>query len=362
MNLDLSIIGAHFVVGLGGTTLLAEEKILLQELQPAGIILFAHNIDRQSPKWISSLKQLIAQAKSAIGREDFLVGVDHEGGAVHRLIPPVTHFPAAQCWKSHTPEIALAMARELRALNINLSFAPVLDVDYEPNNPIIGKRALGSTAAAVSQHGKEFFKAMNSCGVLTCGKHFPGHGGTTKDSHLELPTLAATRNDIFKRDLYPFIELIAAGMPMIMTAHVLYPELDPNLPATLSHKILHDLLRIQLGFQGVIISDALEMKALANISPENIGTACFEATVDLLLVAQPKGILPVVQAKMHALSLIDEIDRHALLESTLGQSARRITQLYSHLSTIQRNELACAYDEQVIGCESHQKLCAAIKT
>jgi len=159
--------------------------------------------------------------------------------------------------------VGAATAAELRAVGIDVNFAPVLDVDSNPSNPVIGDRAFSGDPRTVAALGIAFAKGLLSRGILPVGKHFPGHGDTSADSHEELPVVRAGRQTLLRRELLPFRRAARAGIPALMTAHVVYTALDRGLPATLSRKILHDLLRKRLRFRGTLFSDALEMKAIA---------------------------------------------------------------------------------------------------
>jgi beta-N-acetylhexosaminidase len=217
-----------------------------------------------------------------------IVAIDHEGGRVHRLDPPFTRFPAAAVVAAHgvraVRDVATAMARELAAVGIDLTFAPVLDVASNPANPVIGERAFASDAARAAGLALAAFRATRAVGLITCGKHFPGHGDTVADSHLELPIVEKSRRELARTELVPFRRAIAAGIPMLMSAHVVYPAFDRARPATLSPPIVTGLLRRRLGFRGVICTDDLEMRAIADhYGPGDAAIAAISAGVDLLL-------------------------------------------------------------------------------
>lgn len=283
-------VGKNFIVGLLGTKLESAEKRALMELEPAGIILFKRNCSTTAD-WQEKLKALISDVRDTVS-DDIFVSIDHEGGRVHRLPEPITHFPPANTWGDKAAEIGRKMGRELRALGINLNFAPTLDILLEQKNNVIGDRAFGTTADEVIKHGLEFIAAMEDEGVMACGKHFPGHGGTIEDSHIELPTRDVSLAELRKTELKPFAAAIKAGLRMIMTAHVLYPQIDPDNTATESPKILKDILRNELGFQGLIISDALEMKAISATEKPERAVKALNAGVDILLIAQPESGTP----------------------------------------------------------------------
>ncbi|MFN8389096.1 MAG: beta-N-acetylhexosaminidase [Bdellovibrionota bacterium] len=349
---DIQLLGDHFIVGLVGPELLEEEAKLIRRLRPAGIILFAKNISNAS-SWITPLTDLVARAREAAGRDEFLVSIDHEGGKVHRLPAPVTKFPAACVLGDRAGDVARAQAVELRALGFNLSFAPVLDIHSEPENPVIGKRAFSTTPEGVAALGLTYLNALEQNGVLGCAKHFPGHGATTSDSHFVLPQLGVDRTTIELRELVPFRAAIDAGVSLIMTAHVVYPALDPDSPATLSRSILTDLLRIQLGYRGVIITDDLEMKALASLTPAEKAVRAMQAGVDILLEANPAQGLAAAVALQMAEGVAHALDRDALAEQELLSSRQRVAALFKRLADIQN---CGTVDQTRLGCTEHQLL------
>ena len=250
-----------------------------------GVILFRRNVGTPS-----AIARLSAELHALPSQP--LVAIDHEGGRVMRLGEPFTQFPAAATvGRTRIPELAYrvgrAMAQELADVGIDLNFAPVLDVHSNPANPIIGDRAFGADPALVSEMGIALMRGLLDGGVIPCGKHFPGHGDTAQDSHLELPVVNRSVETLELVELAPFRAAIAACVPMLMTAHVLYPAFDADNPATLSRKILTDLLRTNLGFNGVVASDDLEMRAIGayqDIGPAAVAT--LRAGADALLVCQ----------------------------------------------------------------------------
>jgi beta-N-acetylhexosaminidase len=333
MSIDLSTLGTHFIVGLMDTSLLEKERELLQELRPIGIIIFKRNIE-DSDSWQARLRELIDESKSLVQRDRFFVSIDHEGGRVHRLRAPITHFPPACKWKGETFYVAQSMGRELKELGFNLDFAPVLDVYSEEKNTVIGDRAFGSTPHEVVLRGKEFIAGLHSQGVLACGKHFPGHGGTVADSHFELPVRDCSLSQLRATDIAPFSELAASPLQLMMTAHVLYPALDRQWPATLSHCVLTDLLRGQMDFQGAVVSDALEMNALSGLSPSTIVLQAMKAGVDLNLVAEPKENSPLERAMDLAVRAKNRIDSGELDQAILNKARKRIDDVFNFLESL----------------------------
>lgn len=276
-----------FMVGLPGPELDDESRAFLAEYPAGGVILFKRNV-----RTAAQLRKLVSALHDSPAGPPPLVAIDHEGGRVHRLPRPFTHFPAAGVvGASGDPRVAeavgRAMGRELAAVGIDLDFAPVLDVWSNPRNQVIGDRAFGTTPARVATAALALARGLLRGGVLPCGKHFPGHGDTLGDSHFVLPRVRKTRAALAATEFPPFERAIAARLPALMTAHVVYPALDPRRPATLSPKILHTLLRQRLGFRGVLFSDDLEMNAVAaRRKPGASAIAALEAGCDMLLVCQ----------------------------------------------------------------------------
>ncbi|MBD2270183.1 beta-N-acetylhexosaminidase [Anabaena sp. FACHB-1391] len=281
--------GNHLILGISGTTLNDDDKRVLNELKPIGVIFFGKNFLDGVPYtiWLENFKNLIDEIRQYTERDFMFTTLDHEGGRVVRTPLPITRFPHAYLLQSHAFEVAKATARELKSLGINLSWSPVADIFSNPQNPIIGPRAFGITPEKTSQCVREYYRGLREEGILGCAKHFPGHGDTSTDSHLELPILNLSWEDLRNRELIPFQTLIQAQIPLIMTAHILFPQIDPQVPATLSKIILNDILREELGFQGVIVSDDLDMKAVSEMFMKT-GTVAraFDAGCDLFIVSR----------------------------------------------------------------------------
>ena len=276
-----------FMVGVPGPTLDPDTRSFLEEYRPGGVVLFKRNVQSAT-----QLRRLIADIHALGSGVAPLVAIDHEGGRVDRLrLRPFTHFPAAAIVATSSArvvrEVAEAMGRELSAIGIDIDFAPVLDVWVNPRNEVIGDRAFGSTAAVVARLGVAAMEGLLRGGVIPCGKHFPGHGRTRGDSHMVLPRIAASRATLSRTELVPFARAIRAGIPALMSAHVVYPALDPKHPATLSPAIATTLLRKHLRFDGVLFSDDLEMQAVAGrLTPERLAPAALGAGCDMLLACQ----------------------------------------------------------------------------
>lgn len=229
----------------------------------SGVVLFARNID--TPQQVG---ELIRSIKSYAGRP-LMVGLDQEGGLVQRLRSGFTRIPPMRAVGSLedeelAEEMGRLIGRELRAIGVDVNYAPVLDVDTNPDNPIIGNRSFSRDPAVVARLGVALGRGLEKEGVASCGKHFPGHGDTAQDSHKELPRLPHALERLESLELVPFKAWAEAGLASIMTAHVIFEPLDAEYPATMSRRVLHGILREKLGYQGLIITDDIEMKAIAD--------------------------------------------------------------------------------------------------
>jgi len=296
-------IGQLLIAGFGGGQLPAELRSLAREFSLGGVILFARNIS--DPEQVA---ELAYDAACLVPNLPAWVSVDQEGGRVARLKAPFTEWPPmATLGRSGDAALAerfaRALAAELKAVGITLDFAPVLDVNTNPKNPVIGDRALAEKAADVARLGEAIIRGLQHEGVAACGKHFPGHGDTSADSHLELPLVEHPPDRLKEVEFVPFRAAIAARVATIMTAHVLVPALDEKRPATLSRSIVSGILREELEFEGVILSDDLEMKALANEhSVPSAAVLAVEAGCDGVLICSGNTDAQVdaLEALIHA--------------------------------------------------------------
>ncbi len=279
--------GQLLMAGFLGTTPGEETRALIQECHLGALSLFLHNCT-DGPDQVRSLTAGLQDLAAKAGLPPLLIAIDQEGGVVTRLRHPFAVFPS-QMAQAATGDpraayrVARAMAREMRAVGINWNFAPVLDVNNNASNPVIGVRSFGDDPARVSQLGVAALEGYRDGGVIACGKHFPGHGDTHVDSHLDLPTVDFPWDRLEAVELAPFRTAIAAGIPTLMTAHIRFPAVD-DLPATLSAKMLEGVLRQRLGFGGLIITDALNMKAIANAyGPGEAAVRAIQAGADMAL-------------------------------------------------------------------------------
>ncbi len=283
--------GQLLSVGFDETVAPGELLARIAASQVGGVMLFRPNI--VDPPQVASLVATLRAASPPDA--PLLVSIDQEGGLVQRVRAPATVWPPMLAVGTagdvaRTAAVGRALGEELAALGIGWDFAPVLDVHTNPGNPVIGNRAFGTTPGVVSAQALAFWRGLRAAGLVGCGKHFPGHGDTHTDSHHDLPVVEHDLERLRRVELAPFAAAARAGMEAFMTAHVLYPALDPDRPATLSRRIATDLLRGELGFRGVLVSDDLGMKAVADrYSIEELAVGAIEAGVDHLLVRGPVG-------------------------------------------------------------------------
>ncbi len=275
------------LAGFEGTQAHCEEVESLAELGVGGFILFARNV--ASPLQVHGL---LSDLGSLCAGRDLLLAVDQEGGRVARLRSPLTEWPPMATLGAHNDEalaeqVGRAMGVELLSLGFNVNFAPVLDVRCEDTTIAIGDRSLGEQPERVAQLGSALAIGLQSAGIMACAKHFPGHGHVAEDSHHELPVCPLGEQELRRDHIAPFAAALQAGVASFMTAHVVYPALDSSQPATLSPRILEQLLREEMGFQGVLFTDDLGMGAITNNGTVGAAAvAAIRAGADGLLVCR----------------------------------------------------------------------------
>ena len=344
-------IAQMFLVGCQGESLSHDEQLIFAEYRFGGFILFRTNCGE--PTQILALCHSLWESADEIPP---FIAIDQEGGKVHRLPEPFTHFPAAaRIGAERNTDLAYrlgrATAEELKLVGINLNFAPVLDVNSNPTNPIIGDRAFSADPNEVAEIGSAWTRGLRAGGIIPCGKHFPGHGDTERDSHLELPTVTKSWEELKSVELQPFAHACRNQIESLMTAHVLYPALDPTLPATLSEPIITGLLRRQLGYDGVVFSDDLEMKAVSdNYGVEESASLAVEAGVDVLLFCH--DIDKAIQAFE---SLCREAKQDPVVRAHIENRFRRVAKLkrryLKKFTGVKKNEIAARLVEM-----GHQRL------
>ncbi len=283
-------IGQLIFAGFPGTVYDEHVRELIEDYKLGNIILFARNY--KDLKQIHDLNYKLHQEIMANTKVMPFINIDQEGGMVTRIMDGATFLPGAMSIGATEANNAYLLGRvsgeELRALGININLAPTLDVNNNPLNPVIGVRAYGDKPEFVSRYGINFIKGVQESGVIATAKHFPGHGDTNVDSHYSLPTIKHSKERIEKIELVPFKNAIKAGVESIMSAHVFFPAYEEgNLPATLSKKVMTDLLRNELGFEGLIVSDCMEMKAISDnyTTPKGVLMGLL-AGLDIVLVSQ----------------------------------------------------------------------------
>jgi beta-N-acetylhexosaminidase len=286
-----------------------------------------------------------------------LIAVDHEGGVVQRVRAPATHWPPMLSLDALPDDAAQIIAEqvgrilggELRAMSFDIDFAPVLDIHTNPANPIIGNRAFGTTADSVARRALAFARGLDEAGILACGKHFPGHGDTSTDSHLELPRIDHGWDRLDAVELAPFARAAKEKLPMIMTAHVVFAILDAQRPATLSPKVI-GILRDRFGYEGVIVSDDLDMNAIAQHM--EVGTAAvgaIRAGCDVLLLCRREDHQALVEE-----ALVKEAESNSEFRALVGVAAQRVRAMKKAHAANQAQRPALGRD--VIGSFEHRRL------
>ncbi len=306
-----------------------EIKDLIENHHVGGIILFGRNIG--TPDEIQQLTTTLqATAKNAGHQQPLFICIDQENGVVRRLGEGTTVFPGAMLiGATGDPELAYeigkASGEELIDLGINWNLSPVVDVNNNPNNPVIDVRSFGEKPEMVAEFGKQLMKGMQSSGVITTLKHFPGHGDTTVDSHLALPVIPHDLDRLRHVELLPFKESIVNGADTVMSSHVYFPSIEPeeNRPATMSKAVMTGLLRDELGFDGVITTDCMEMKAIA----DGIGTAqgaveAIKAGVDLIMISHLPSLQHEAIERVYQAVISGEIE-----EKTIDEAYERVVKL-----------------------------------
>jgi len=344
-------IGQLFMVGFMGTSVTPELASFIKEYKPGGVILFSRNLES-----VGQIVELTNDLQRCSKKSPLLISIDQEGGRVSRLPKGFTIFPPCELLgRCNSSELAYAaaatIAKELKAVGINMNMAPVLDVNSNPDNPVIGDRAFGSTPDVVSEMALVTAAGLQDNKVVACGKHFPGHGDTNADSHKELPVVEAPQERLEAVEFPPFRRAVAAGIATLMTAHVLYRALDDELPATLSPAIITNLLREDLRYDGVVLTDDLEMHAI--VDHYGVGDAAVRAVLagcDVLLICKER------EREVAAFDGIEQaVSSSAISMERLDQSVARIQRLKRRF--IAPYKPAVISDAMLVaGCRSHQAL------
>jgi beta-N-acetylhexosaminidase len=348
-------IGQLFMVGFEGTAVSSDLAAFIREYKPGGVILFARNLESTD-----QIVELTNNLQACSPHSPLLISIDQEGGRVSRLPKDFTILPPCEVLgRCNSSELAYGaaavVARELRAVGINMNLAPVLDVNSNPANPVIGDRAFGSTPAPVCVLGLATVRGLQDNRVVACGKHFPGHGDTSADSHKEMPVVTASRERLEQVELPPFRHAAENGVATTMTAHVLYRALDEQRPATLSPAIVGKLLRETLRYDGVVLTDDLEMHAII----DHYGVE--EATVRSILAGCDMPL--ICKDRDREVAAITALDK-AVADGTipverLEHSLARVSRLKARYLLPYRP--AVISDARlVVGCRTHRALLRSI--
>ena len=278
-----------FLVGIQGSELEGPTEAFLREYQPGGIIYFAHNYDN-NPALLAEFSDAIQNTRADGLNLPLFISVDHEGGKIQRFRKPnFTHFPEpVEIGEIGSPKLAFlvaeVMAKELRAVGVNLDYHPLCDIHTRPANPVIGRRAFGTDDEIVSRMASAMVRGFVANKMVSSVKHFPGHGDTTVDSHFDLPRVKDTLEELRERELKPFARCIKSRVDMIMTAHMLNTSIDPVYPATLSYATITTLLRKEMRYTKLVITDDMQMDAVAkHFGKEDMIALAINAGCDILM-------------------------------------------------------------------------------
>ena len=350
-------IGQLLIGSFKGTSVPVEWRSLAREFDLGGAIFFSRNVE--APEQVAEL----SATTEALGRSMPLwVSIDQEGGRVARLKEPFTRWPPMATLGRARSEglaerFARALAHELAAVGITLDFAPVLDIHTNPKNPVIGDRAFAERAEEVAKLGQVVVRTLQHEGVASCGKHFPGHGDTNQDSHFELPLVEHPPDRLRAVEFEPFRAAIRERVAFIMTAHVHVPSLDPERIATLSPIVVQKILREELGYEGVILSDDLEMKAVtAKIPVPSAAIQAIKAGCDGVLICS--GDVEIQAAALEA--LVKAVESGEISAARLDEAFKRQRAAKERFLAVGRAAISARIRSvrDVIGREEHQAIAA----
>lgn len=312
-------LGQLFIMGFNGLELPDDTSAFIAQAEIGGVIFFSPNYE--NPGLLAELSNQIQGCRTEL---PLWISVDQEGGKVQRFKKGFTKIPeAAAIAAADSPKLAFdiaeVIAKELKAVGVNLNFSPVADILTNPKNQVIGSRAYGSTEEQVSKISTGIVRGHLVSGVQACVKHFPGHGETSTDSHFALPKVDVTLETLREREFRPFVKAFKSRCAMVMTAHILCTQIDPERPATLSHKILSDILRQELRYSRIIISDDMEMKAITDhFGQEDAPRLAIEAGCDILIYRSE------ARARHAYESLSKDLESGKLSPQVVIQAAQRV--------------------------------------
>ena len=356
MMMSREAIGQLFMVGFEGKSVSSDLAGFIREYKPGGVILFARNLES-----IEQIVELTNQLQACSPQSPLLIAIDQEGGRVSRLPETFTICPPCEVLgRCNSTELAYAaaatVAKELKAVGINMNMSPVLDVNSNPANPVIGDRAFAATPGPVCELGQATVSGLQDNRVVACGKHFPGHGDTTADSHKELPVVTAPRARLEEVEWPPFRHAVSHGVATMMTAHVLYRALDEHLPATLSPTIIGTLLREDMGYDGVVLTDDLEMHAIIDhYGIEDAAVRALLAGCDMPLICKDRN------REVAAITAVEKaVANGTITRDRLELSLVRIARLKDRFLKPYR-PVSISDAKLVVGCRSHRALLHAIR-
>ncbi|MCM3786325.1 beta-N-acetylhexosaminidase [Neobacillus mesonae] len=351
-------IGQMIIGGFPGTELGSDAKTLIQEGKLGGVILFGPNISGQE-----QLQTLINEIKASNQKDGIplFVSVDEEGGRVTRLPEGKTEFPSNQVIGAHgsaelSKQIGSVIGEEIAAFGFNLNFAPVLDIFSNPENTVIGTRSFGNNAEIVSDLGIATMQGMQEAGVVPAVKHFPGHGDTIVDSHVGLPVVDKTQEELNELELIPFKEAIDAGADIVMAAHIQYPNIDSSLlPASLSKVMLTGILREEMGYDGIVITDDLEMGAIQqHYGSGDAALMAIQAGADIVLF----GHTPAKAEKAYD-TILQAARTGELSQEQIDSKVLRIIRLKNKYELTDQPANPAALE--TIGSGAHQQIAEQLK-
>lgn len=352
-------IGQLLFIGIRGKALTQDETEFIVKNNIGGVILFARNIE--SPEQVHALcTQIQATRHKMRDKLPLFIGVDQEGGRVARMKAPFTQWPPLiHVGKLDSTSVAFKfafnMGAELRAVGINLDFAPCVDVYTNPANTVIGDRALSSDPEAVAKLASALVRGYIKSGVIPCAKHYPGHGNTIADSHDELPIEDIDLERLRSVELVPFKKVFRARLDMVMTAHIKFPKIDPEWPVTMSEIFIKKMLREELRYKQLVITDDLDMRALAAHYPvEEIAVRSFEAGCDILLYCN-KFDHPQVAID----SLQKALKDHRISAKQIDESFNRVVALKKDVLK-EPDPVEFSKASTIIGHADHKRLSEAI--
>ena len=354
------ILGQHLFIGISGHSLTNEEKRFIVDNNIGGVCLFGRNV--AEPKQVHELCSEIQSLRHQ--QEDKLplfIGIDMEGGRVHRLKKPFTTWPALKkLGDLNVPTLSFHFAHkmglELKAVGINLDFAPCVDVFTNPLNTVIGDRSISSDPELVAKHISALVRGYIKADVISCAKHFPGHGNTIVDSHEDLPIENLDLDRLETCELIPFKKSFKARVDMVMTSHIKFPKIDPDWPVTLSETFVQKIIRDECRFKGLIVTDDLGMKAMTkHYGIEEVPVRALEAGVDLLLYCNDPEVPPQALE-----ALIDAAAQGRLTEDRLKDSFERIVE-FKKTRMQNPDPLPLMEALEVVGNPEHLRLAEAIQ-